>query len=385
VSWTAWDLTHSTAWLAIVALADATANIVLMPIGGALADRQDRLRLLLISYACATIQAAILTAMAFSGALTIHALTALAAFHGAAHAFSIPASYGLLPRFIEPRRLSSAIAVGAAYIQLGLFVGPALAGWIILRFGTPAAFASNVLGYGVLFGCVAALRTPAGYRRERAVAKKFTRDILDGVAAIWTHRGIRVILALMLFGDGLYGAVRQMAPAFADQALGAGVGGLSTLLASGGVGATIAALWLAHGGVARAAPATILWGFLGFIAAVTGLMLSRRLNEGAIAMAALGASFEVCRTGALALLQLSVPDALRGRIMSSLFLLTRLAGAIGVASVGTAATAWGLRGPLLCGAFLALLAWGGAYCVRSRTAASFLPRRDSAVGTQSRL
>jgi MFS family permease len=379
VSWIAWDLTHSTVWLAIVALADATANIVLMPIGGVLADRQDRLRLLFLSYACATIQAAILAVLSFSGALTIHALTALAAFHGAAHAFSIPASYGLLPRFIEPRRLSSAIAVAAAYSQLGLFVGPALAGWIILRFGTPTAFASNVFGYAAYFGCVAALRTPAEYQQARAVAKNFARDILDGVEVIWTHRGIKVILMLMLFGDGLYGAVRQMAPAFADRALGAGVGGLSTLLASAGVGATMAALWLAHGGVARAAPTTILWGFLGFVAAVTGLMLSRQLADGVIAMAALGACFEVCRTGALALLQVSVPDALRGRILSSLFLLTRLAGAIGVAAVGAAAADWGLRGPMLCEAALAFLAWGGAYCIRNQTAAAFLPQRVLAV------
>jgi MFS family permease len=236
VSWTAWDLTHSTAWLAIVALADATANIVLMPIGGVLADRGDRLRLLLISYACATIQAAILAGLAYFGALTIHALTALAAVHGAAHAFSIPASCGLLPRFIAPRRLSSAIAVGAAYSQLGLFVGPALAGWIIRRFGTPTAFASNVLGYGLFFLSVAAMQTPAGYRQERAVAKRFARDILDGVAAIWAHGGIKIILMLLLFGDGLYGAVRQMAPAFADRALGAGVGGLSTLPRARGAG-----------------------------------------------------------------------------------------------------------------------------------------------------
>ena len=263
VSWTAWDPTHLTAWLAIVALADAIPNIVLMPIGGVLADRGDRLRMLLVSYACATIQAAILAALSISGALTIHALAALAALHGAAHAFSIPASYGLLPRYIEPRRLSSAIAVGAAYSQLGLFVGPALAGWIILSFGTPAAFASNVLGYIVFFGSVAALRTPAGYRQARIVAKPFARDILDGVAAIWAHRGIRVILTLMLCGDGLYAAVRQMAPAFASVALGAGVGGLSALLASSGVGAMIAALWLAQGGVARASPTTICgasWG-----------------------------------------------------------------------------------------------------------------------------
>ena len=375
VSWTAWDLTHSTAWLAIVALADATANIVLMPIGGVLADRQDRLRMLLIAYACATIQAAILAGLAFSGALTIYALTALAAFHGAAHAFSIPASYGLLPRFIAPRRLSSAIAVGAAYSQLGLFVGPALAGWIILRFGTPAAFASNVLGYGLFFLSVAAMRTPPGYQQQRTVAKHFGRDILEGVTAIWTHRGIKIILMLMLFGDGLYAAVRQMAPAFADAALGVGVEGLSTLLASAGVGATIAALWLAHGGVARASTTTILWGFLGFVAAISGLMLSYRLGEGAIAMAAIGACFEVCRTGALALLQLSVADAMRGRILSSLFLLTRLAGAIGVAAVGAAAADWGLRGPLLCVAALALVAWGWAYTVRHRTSAAFAPRR----------
>jgi len=371
VSWTAWDLTHSTTWLAIVALADATANIVLMPIGGVLADRGDRLRLLLIAYACATIQAAILTGLALFGALTIYALATLAAVHGAAHAFSIPASYGLLPRFIAPRRLSSAIAVGAAYSQLGLFVGPALAGWIIVRFGTPTAFASNVLGYGLFFLSVAAMRTPAGYRQERAVAKHFARDVLDGVAAIWAHDGIKVVLMLLLFGDGLYGAVRQMAPAFADRALGVGVGGLSTLLAGAGVGATVAALWLAHGGVARASPATILWGFLGFIASVSGVMLSRSLGEATLAMAALGACFEVCRTGALALLQLSVADAMRGRIMSTLFLLTRLAGATGVALVGSAAANWGLRAPLLCGAGLALIAWVAAYWMRGRTAAAF--------------
>jgi len=122
------------------------------------------------------------------------------------------------------------------------------------------------------------MRTPAEYRQERAVAKHFVRDILDGVTAILAHGGIKVILMLLLFGDSLYGAVRQMAPAFADRALGAGVGGLSTLLAGAGVGATVAALWLAHGGVVRASPTTILWGFLGFVASVSGLMLSRSLR-----------------------------------------------------------------------------------------------------------
>lgn len=192
-----------------------------------------------------------------------------------------------------------------------------------------------------------------------------------------------MILMLLLFGDGLYGAVRQMAPAFVDRALGGGVGDLSTLLASAGVGATVAALWLAHGGVARASPATILWGFLGFIAAVSCLTLSRSLGEATLTMVALGACFEVCRTGALALLQLSVPDAMRGRIMSTLFLLTRLAGALSVAAVGAAAADWGLRAPLLFGAALAFVAWIAAFCMRGRTAGAFGSRRGLAVEGES--
>ena len=159
---------------------------------------------------------------------------------------------------------------------------------------------------------------------------------MDGLAAIWAHRGIKVILALLLFGDGLYGAVRQMAPAFADKTLGAGVGGLSRCSRAPASAQRSRRFGSHHGGVARAAPTTILWGFLGFVAAVTGLVCSTALSEGAIAMAFLGACFEVCRTGALALLQVSVPDAMRSRIMSGLFLLTRLASAIGVAAIGAA-------------------------------------------------
>jgi MFS family permease len=371
VSWTAWDLTHSTRWLAIVAIADAAPNIALMPLGGVIADRHDRYRVLLIAYACATLQAAVLAGLAFSGALTIGFLTALAFLHGAVHAFSIPAQFGFMPRFVEPRRLASAIAVAAAYTQLGIFGGPALAGWIIAHFGAATAFASNVAGYGVYFLFVALLRTPAGYRQPPASGKAYFADFLDGLAAIARHRGIVALLTLMLFGDALAAAVRQMAPAFADKALGAGIEGLSALLASAGLGATLSALWLAHGGAARAAPQTILWAFPAFLAAIGALMLTQSLTAAALAMAGIGCFFEICRTGSLALLQTSVPDELRGRVMSTQFLLLRLAGALGVAAIGAVAEDWGLRAPILCCTALAALAWGATFRVRKRIVAAF--------------
>jgi MFS family permease len=374
VSWTAWDLTHSTRWLAIVALMDAAPNIALMPFGGVVADRHDRFRILLISYGCATLQAAALAGLAFAGQLTIGLLAALAFLHGAIHAFSIPAQFGFLPRFVERRRLSSAIGVAAAYTQLGIFIGPALAGWVILHFGTAVAFASNVAGYGVFFASVALLRTPAGYEQPAASGKAFVADFLDGLRAISGHRGVTAILALMLFGDALYAAVRQMAPAFSDKVLGAGVEGLSTLLAGAGVGATLSALWLAQGGARRASPSNILWAFLGFLIALAALMLAPKLIAAALAMVALGCFFEICRTGTVALLQNSVPDHLRGRVMSTQFLLLRLAGALGVAAIGAAAEGWGLRAPMLCLAGVALVAWGVAFRVRERIVAAFSPR-----------
>lgn len=374
VSWTAWDLTHSARWLAIVAVADAAPNIVLMPLGGVLADRHDRFRILLLSYAVAMVQAALLAALAFSGGLTIGRLAALAALHGAAHAFSIPAQYGFLPRFVDRSRLASAISVSAAYTQLGLFAGPALAGWVIVQFGTPVAFATNVAGYLCYFLCVATLPTPAGYRQPPASGKAFVADLLDGLRAIAGHRGIAAMLALMLCGDALAAAARQMAPAISATLLGAGVAGVSTLLACGGVGATVSALWLAHGGAKRTSPRIILRAFLGFLAGFSALLLSHSLLAAGAAMLVLGCSFEICRTGAVALLQTSVPDAVRGRVMSTQFLLLRLAGAIGVSGIGAAVADWGLRLPMLGAAAFALLVWGFTFRSRARIAADFAAR-----------
>ena len=108
---------------------------------------------------------------------------------------------------------------------------------------------------------------------------------------------------------------------------------------------------------------------LSFVASVVGLASARGLLVGAVAMLALGASWEICRTGSFALAQTSIQDALRGRVMSTWFLILRGAGALGVVATGAAADGWGLRTPLLAGAALAALAW--VYFDRARIVAAF--------------
>ena len=371
VSWSTWSLTHSTRWLAIIALLDAAPNIALMPLGGVVADRFDRFRVLLVSYGVAWLQAAALTWLAFADALTIERLAALAFVHGAAHAFSIPAQFGFLPRFIERRRLSQAIAVSSAYAQLAVFLGPAAGGWLILHFGVVAAYASNVVGYGVYFAFVAFLRTPADYVQPPAPSKSLFADFLDGLRAMVAHRGVVALFATMLAGAALWSAISQMAPAIADKTLGAGAEGLSALLSAAGLGATVAALWLAHGGAARNSSRLVLRAFLALAASVVCLALASNLVAGALAMVALGAAYELCRTGSVTLLQISLPDAVRGRVMSTWFLALRAAGAVGVIATGALAEGWGLRAPLLAGAGLALLIGAAAFRRRAGVAKAF--------------
>jgi MFS family permease len=371
VSWTTWQLTHSTAWLAVVALLDIAPNILLVPLGGVLADRIDRLRIVVVTHVLALLQALALAVLAYAGALSIGWVAVLAFLHGSIHSFSVPGLFGMMPRFVARDRLPAAIAVSSAYTQFAIFGGPALAGWIIVHFGAATAFATNVFGYAFYLCTLVFLRTPAEFRRPAPSGRSIAGDLIDGARYIGGHRGILALLALMLMGDALAASTYQMLPAYADRVLGRGVAGMSILLSSAGFGATLAALWLAHGGAGRATPTRVLWAFLAFVLAVVGLMLAGSLLPAVLAMIGYGVAGEIRRTGAVSLLQMAVSDAQRGRVMATQFLLQRVAGGIGVYAVGTIAEQHGLRLPMLTIAGLAALAWALAYRGKARIVAAF--------------
>ena len=371
MSWTTWELTHSTTWLAIIAVLDIAPNLIFLPLGGVLADRFDRFAMVLIAYGAAWLHVVALTLLAYTGTLTLGPLAILAFLHGFIHSFSVPAAYGMMPRFIARERLASAIAVSSAYTQFAVFAGPALAGWIILHDGVAAAYATNVVGYLVFFVSVAFLRTPDTYRAPPPSGRSVLGDIAEGASYIVGHRGISALLLLMLMGDAMSATVYQMLPAIADTMLSSGVAGVSSLMSAAGLGATLSALWLAHGGAGRATPARVLWAFLAFALAVTALMFAPSVAVAAGVMVVFGFAGEARRTGTVSILQTSIDDAQRGRVMSTQFMFQRVAGGIGTILIGSEAARTGLRAPMLVAAALAIAAWGVAFLNRDRIAAAF--------------
>ncbi|HVI89073.1 MAG TPA: MFS transporter [Dongiaceae bacterium] len=381
VSWTAWELTHSTTWLAIIALIEIVPNILILPWGGILADRVDRFWINLATAVLALFQALALTVLATSGALTVWWLAILVALQGTIHGFSIPAQFGMLPRFIARSRLSAAIAVNAAYTQFAIFAGPAVAGWLIHGFGAATAFASNIVGYAIYIATVLCLKTPPDFQPPVPSGRPVHQDLWDGVRYILGHRGIRTLLLLALVGDAMGNGIYEMLPAYADQVLGRGVGGMSALMTAGGLGATCAALWLAHRGSKAVSPERVLWAFLGYTIAIAWLVLVDQFILALAAMVAFGIAGEIRRTGTVTLLQLSIEESQRGRVMATRFLLLRAAAGIGTLLVGTTAEHYGLRLPILVAVGLSLLAWALTFRRRQAMVEAFAVPAAQAAGS----
>jgi hypothetical protein len=360
-SWVAWDLTHSTTWLALVSSATTVTTILLLPLGGVLADRHDRFRILMAAYALDGVKSVVLAVLALTGQLTVPVICASAVAHGIIHSFSIPANYGLLPRFVAKDRLASAIAVSAAYTQCAVFAGPALAGWILVHWGPGLAFVTNVVGYCAFFSTAARLRTPTDYVQGRSARATIGSDLLEGLTYIMAHRGLSSLLVLVLCGDAIAASVNAMMPAYTTVILDLGAGTMATMFSAAGLGATAAALWLAYGGLGSATPSRVLWAVLGVAVAIGLLAGATALAVALFAMVMFGFFGETRRTGTVSLVQSHVDDRRRGRVMSTLFLFTQVAGAIGTVTVGLGAHATGLRLPLAVSAAGLTLVWFGAF------------------------
>lgn len=360
-SWVAWDMTHSTTWLAIVSAATTVTTIIFLPLGGVLADRHDRFRILMGAYALDWVKSASLAALALTGQLNLPLICISAVAHGLIHSFSIPANYGLLPRFVEKDKLASAIGVSAAYTQFAIFAGPALAGWILVHWGAGLAFVTNVVGYFIFFWTAFLLKTPAGYVQGRSTRVSIKADFLEGVNYIVTHRGLSALLVLVLVGDAIAASVNSMMPAYTNMVLELGAETMATMFSSAGIGATVAALWLAYGGLGSATPSRVLWAVLGFAFAIYVLAGATALAVALFGMVIFGFFGETRRTGTVSLMQSHVDDARRGRVMSTLFLFTQIAGAAGTLTVGLGANWTGLRLPLAISAVALTIVWFGVF------------------------
>ena len=355
VGWLAWELTGSPLWLGIIAFADLFPTVLIGPIGGAIADRHNRLRLMQITQGFSCLQAATLFTLSVSGQMDILYLVWLSLFLGVVTALNQPARLALIPSLIEPRNLNSAIAINSVIFNLARFIGPAIAGVFIASGLVSWLFALNAFSFMIFLITLLRLQlnVPAAPPRKR---KSFSADLMDGIAYAVRDKNISVqLLLLLIIGLGARPLV-ELLPGISSAVFSGGPQTLALLTSSFGAGAILGGLWLAGRNSKHDLFGIVIAASFILAAALLVFVSASSLTVAVPGVVVLGLSMVITGSGIQTLLQLNVDAEMRGRVLSLYGLIMRGGPAIGALTMGWMAESVGLRWPLAGGAVLVALA-----------------------------
>jgi len=338
-------------------------SLALAPLGGVIADRVDKRRLLLLTQSVAALQALVLFTLTVTGQIQIWEIMVLALALGFVNALDMPVRQSFAAELVPREDLINAITLNSASFNLARVIGPAIAGIALALYGPAFNFGINAVSY---LGVLAALvrMDPSAMqpvlRSEQAASMR--SSLAEGIR--YAVRTPTVLWPLVLLGGiGMFGMNFQtLLPLFARFTLGLDADGFGALFAAMGLGSLIGSLSLAFIGSRRPLVGMIIGGGISFVAFETFLGLSRSPLVAFPLIVVVGLSSMLMINTINVIVQRSVPDALRGRVMA--LYVTVFAGStpIGGLFAGTVAQAWGPPAGFLVGAgcsviFIGLVAW----------------------------
>ena len=354
--WLAWQLTHSPAWVGIVAFCNLAPSVIASPLAGAAADRFDRVRLTVLTQMVTAAHAGALATLVATGTIRIEVMAMLEIVLGTAQAFSAPARQSLVPGLVSRSDLPSAVALNSLCFNLARSVGPMIGGVIVALAGVLPCLLVNMVGFLTASATMRTLRLDSRYRRGHAPTGSMVREALEGVQYAVRHPGLGPLFLFACIMAMLVQAVPQTLPPFVDRLYHRGPEGLAILSSSIGMAALVGGLMLvAHnrlGGLCRiaiGAGAAMAFATIGFIA--TG-----SFGFAGLCAAAMGMGSTIHGIAVQTMLQSSTSGNMLGRVLSLWQLITRAGPAVGALLYGVLAEWLGLRLPVLAGACVGLAA-----------------------------
>jgi MFS family permease len=314
-AWITWEVTHDPLALGYLGLAQGVPLVVFQLFGGVLADRTNRLRLLIGTQLLTALTLTLAFGLTLLGVARFGHLLALAALSSVFRAFDEPSRLALIPQLIDRARLSNAIALGSIPWQAGRMIAPSITGIVIATFGGSVGFAiAAAASYAALI-LYSRLRVEG--EAPRSDGSPVLRQFAEGLSFVGHHFVFASLIALALF-NSLFGmSYITLMPVYADWYFGAGSTGYGLLNAAHGAGALVGTLTIAtivhriaRPGRTLLIMATCLGVELIAVALAPGLRL-------ALAMLALvGFSNTFYLTQVTTFIQQNVPDRVRGRVLS---------------------------------------------------------------------
>lgn len=348
--------TGKAGWAGVIAAAAFLPGAVLGPVGGAIADRYARKRVLIVTTLAQLGFAGMLCALALAGSPRPAGVALLVLGTGCAGALGFPSYQSMMPDLVPPEDLVAAIGLSSAQWNLGRVIGPSFAGIVIAlggeRWGYGIAFAINTVSFLAVVVVVGTLTLPGP---RPGPFPSIAESIREGFAYAFAEPGLRTIIIYMTVNSLLAAPFIALVSPMALQVLHSGSGGVSVLVTAQGVGAVMMAVSL--GGLARRFTprrllAAVLWALP---VALVAYASAPNLWTAAACIFVVGALYIGALSSFTSSAQTRAPAEIRGRVMSVLNVLLGLLYPIGAVVQGRLADSIGQR-VVTAGAAVAMLA-----------------------------
>src|SRR5262249_28813562 len=312
-AWLVYKLTGSSLLLGSVGFASQFPVFLAAPLGGIVADRYHRQRVVIGTQTASMILAFILAAFTLANRITVTEIFILAALLGIVNAFDIPGRQAFLVELVGKEDLINAIALNSSMFNGARIIGPAIAGILVAKIGEGWCFFANGVSYIAVILGLFMMRVD---RRPEVPAGSPLEHILEGFRFVRSSAPIRALLLLL----GLVSLVAMpytvLMPIFADRILHGGARGLGILMGATGVGALLGALTLASRPAVHWLGRWVTASCAGFAASVVAVALAKSFWLSTALLLPVGFCMMLQMSSSNTLIQSMVPDHLRGRVMA---------------------------------------------------------------------
>jgi MFS family permease len=338
--WLILQLKNSPLWLGLLGLSFAVPMILFPLLGGAIADRVNRMKLLYVTQTIMMLNAFALAFLAWSGAINIWYVLISSVIGSTTLAFDNPSRQSLIPDLVPIKDLLNALSLNAATYNGAALLGPAIAGALLAPLGVGTLFFINGVSYlAVLFALFAMrdVRTHTGGAHASIGA-----SMLTGLAYAWKTRLVFLLLLLSALAAIFGRSYQNLLPIFAGDIWKGGPQGYGLLLSAAGAGAMVGAFGLAAiKKLIRQGVVLIVSGIL-FAIFLAAFAIAPSLLAGIILLFVSGIMATIFGTMIATYIQVMAPREIRGRVMS-LYSIT-LIGLPALGSLGSGAIAQALGG-----------------------------------------
>jgi predicted MFS family arabinose efflux permease len=311
--WLIYRLSHSAFLLALDQFLAGIPIFLFSLIGGVVADRAERRKILLVSQYIQMASAAILTILVALGLTHVWPILCLSFVSGLAQAFGGPAYQALIPTLVDREDMPNAIALNSIQFNLAVTVGPALAGITLARFGEKWCFGLNALSF--LAPIISLSIISARFLPEKS-SETMLNSLMQGIRFIW-HQGAMVALIVLAFAmTFLSMPMRTYIPVFVKDIFHRGPETYGTLLSLMGVGSICGSLGVAGLGNISKKGRFALAMLVVLGASIAGFSLSKVLHFSYGMLVIVGAAMMAVFATVTSIVQLNVTNEMRGRVMS---------------------------------------------------------------------